>query len=298
MPELSQNALLYGAGGLFALAVLLLVIALRLFRRSRRDVFWRRRREAGQRGWRVMLLALVLFGLSGITCAATLVIGAIREDGGPGTPSLTAQVEGQSALASPTLALDAVTAITASVPDTVTPTLSTPEPNPTALIVVLPTNLPLPAETVVVIVTATPGSTPTLTPFPTFTPNARPLVAEVTPRPDASLEITALDDEVSATLSPVDPATSFPPGTERIYLFVSFANMAQGVLWRRELYRDDVLIEGSSYLWGLPTEGQTSFFFGSDSGFAPGRYEVRLYLGDAAALASRATLIITAPDTS
>ena len=72
MPELSPDTLLYGAAGLFALAVLLFLISLRLFRRSRRDVFWRRRREAGQRGWRLFVLAFTLFVLSGVTCASTL----------------------------------------------------------------------------------------------------------------------------------------------------------------------------------------------------------------------------------
>ncbi|HMM29419.1 MAG TPA: hypothetical protein PKD46_14140 [Aggregatilineaceae bacterium] len=310
MPEVSQDTLLYAAGGLFALALLLLVVSLRLFRRSRRDVFWRRRREAGQRGWRLFLLAFVLFAVSGITCASTLVISAMRQESPPDETPIAGWGAGSTPLAvpsQPALALEAVAATTpldlivtpaapAAVASPTGPGVIPPSETATMQSALLPTNTPVPPVTVIVTVIATPGDTPTQTPFPTYTPNAPPLVAAVTPRPDARLQITALDDEVSATLSPVSPASSFPAGTERVYLFVSFENMTQGVLWRRELYRDDELVETSSYLWGLPTSGRTSFFVGSDPGFAPGRYEVRLYLGEATSPASHALFTITAPD--
>lgn len=308
MLEVSQDTLLYAAGGLFALAALLLVVSLRLFRRSRRDVFWRRRREAGQRGWRLFLIAFVLFTVSGITCASTLVISAMRKEASPGETPVTGLATDDTSLTATTQAIAALDSVAATTPAEMLETPTAPalvisptgpgaaQPSVTATMpsVVLPTNTPPPAETVVVIVTATPGNTPTHTPFPTYTPNAPPLVAAATPRPDARLQITALDDEVSATLAPVNPANSFPAGTERVYLFVSFENMTQGVLWRRELYRDDELVETSSYLWGLPTSGRTSLFVGSDPGFAPGRYEVRLYLDNATSPASHALFTITA----
>jgi len=308
MPELSQDTLLYGASGLFALAILLLLVSLRLFRRSRRDVFWRRRREAGQRGWRLFLLAFTLMLISGVTCASTLVISAMRNDEEPdGTPTVTGLAAEQPLAISETSQAGAPEAIApTATPDALTQTIllaetptSLAEPSATSAPAeaILPTNTPLPPVTVVVTVIATPGSTPTHTPFPTFTPHARPLVSDVTPAPNASLEITALDDEVTDALLPVDPATSFPAGTERIYLFVTFENMTQGVLWRRELYRDQELVEGNSYLWGLPTEGRTSFFLGSDPGFAPGSYEIRLYLGDTPTPISRMNFTIDAPDT-
>ena len=310
MPELSQDTLLYGAGGLFALAILLLLVSLRLFRRSRRDVFWRRRREAGQRGWRLFLLAFTLLLISGVTCASTLVIGAMRDEEDLGqTPGATDLAAEQPPLSPGTPEGDTLEAVAAisptatvdplllTVPPLESPTLPAEmSPTPTQPPVILPTDQPPPPETVVVIVTATPGSTPTETPFPTYTPRARPLDSQVTPAPGASLKITALDDAVTDTLLPVSPDTRFPAGTARIYLFVTFENMTQGVLWRRELYRNNELVEASSYLWGLPTEGQTSFFVGSDPGFVPGRYEIRLYLGDQRTPVSRMSFTIDAPD--
>ena len=92
--------------------------------------------------------------------------------------------------------------------------------------------------------------------------------------------ITAMDDQLSAGQEPVDPQNSFGPGTTRIYFFVQFRGMEPGVVWRRSLYRDGELIDGSNYLWGSEAEGRTYFFFGDDNGFPPGSYEIRLYLGD------------------
>ena len=51
------------------------------------------------------------------------------------------------------------------------------------------------------------------------------------------------------------------------------------MLWRRELYRNAVLIDSGSYLWGLETDGTSYFFFGNDRGFAPGDYDIRLFIG-------------------
>ena len=77
MPDDIQNTLVYLTGGLFLLALLLLVLSVRFFRRSRTDVFWRRRRDAGQRGWRTLVLSVVLIVLSSILCLFTLVAALV-----------------------------------------------------------------------------------------------------------------------------------------------------------------------------------------------------------------------------
>ena len=254
MSENVQNILPYITGVFFLLALLLLVLSLRWFRRSRTDVFWRRRRDAGQRGWRTFVLSAVLIILGTVSCVFT-VFSALMNDDEP-TPAPTEILTGQS----PTPLPDAAHA--------------RPDRYPGCL------HRPKPRRHVIVIVTATPGSTPTETSFPTFTPIVTPLVSDVTPLPDAAIRITALDDQISDSLTPVNPRAAFPAGSTRIYLFVEFTGMAQGVLWKRELYREGELIDGSSYLWGLEIEGTSYFFFGNDSGFAPGEYEIRLYIGD------------------
>lgn len=262
MSENAQNALPFITGALFALGLLLFLLSLRLFRRSRSDVFWRRRRDAGQRGWRTLVLSFVLIVLSVLSCMFTAVALIMNQH--DSTPAPTGVVIEPS----PSLLPAETPQETVMSPATEVPS-ETPAPT-----------RPLDTATpFVIVITTTPVFTPTGTPFPTYTPLATPLVSDVTPLPGASIRITALDDQISDALTPVNPRGAFRAGTTRIYLFVEFTGMAQGVLWKRELYRDGQKIDGNSYLWGLETDGTGYFFFGDDSGFPPGDYEIRLYIG-------------------
>ena len=265
MAETIRTSFPYITGGLFALALLSLLISLRLFRRSRTDVFWRQRRDAGQRGWRLFALSFALLILGGLSCAFTIFVSLVSDsDEVAPTPTQIAEQSG-----------------------TLPPDL---ERSPTGTTEATPAN-PLPAETptpeppvtVIIVITTTPLVTPTPTPYPTFTPYVTPLASDVTPLPNAAIRITALDDQISDTFAPVNPRATFAAGITRIYLFVEFQGMSQGVMWRRALYRDGRLIDGGSYFWGQAAEGTTYFFFGNDNGFAPGNYEIRLFIGDSSA---------------
>lgn len=263
MSENAQNALPYITGALLALALFLFLLSLQWFRRSRTDVFWRRRRDAGQRGWRSLVLSFILILLGGISCAFTVLTAIVNEDDSPSE-------------------LTGIAADPSSAPSAIK-TPATPR------IVLAPVTLPpgpgLPLDTptaVVVIITTTPVYTPTETPFPTFTPLATSPVPDVTPLPEATIRIVALDDQISDSFAPVNPRAAFRAGVSRVYLFVEFSGMAQGVPWKRELYRNGELVDGNVYRWGLETEGTGYFFFGNDSGFAPGEYEIRLFIGHGA----------------
>lgn len=267
MPDSILEAFPYITVALFGLALLLLLLAMRLFRRSRTDVFWRRRREAGQRGWRLFLASVVILIASGFACAATALNAWLPDQNEERATPTTAAAEIS------TLPSDEATAfqLTAS-----------PSPLPTNTVEPLPALTLTPADTptpVVIIVTSTPAAVPTSAVQPTFTPNTPPLVSSVTPEPDAQIIITALDDQISGSYQAVNPRRTFDGNTRRIYLFVRFQGMTSGMLWRRGLYYEDILLEESSYLWGSETQGEGYFFFGS-SGFNPGSYEVRLFIGD------------------
>ncbi len=250
MAESIRNALPMITGILFALGLLLLVVSLRLFRRSRRDTYWRKRREAGQRGWRLFVVSFVVFACGGMFCIFTLLSLIVFDEDDISPTSLSQPITNVPVLT------PVGTQITAS-------------PNP-------PDS---PATQNVIIITATPAFTPTNTPFPTFTPQFTPADSLITPMANAEIRITALDDQITESLTPVNPRASFIAGITRVYLFVEFKGMAQGVLWRRELYRDEQKIDGGEYLWGQASDGTGYFFFGEDDGFGPGQYEIRLFLG-------------------
>ncbi len=277
MSDAIQNYLPYVAGAALGLGLLLFLVSLRLFRRSRSDVYWRRRRDAGQRGWRIFVLSFALFVVGGMSCIVTLFVHLVADEEKKPT-QVTVQNPVTTATTGP--AIDTPPAPTnaantvPAVPENQTPPDTSPTP-------------------VVVIITTTPVYTPTETPFPTFTPHVTPPVSNVTPRPNASLRITSLDDDISDTLTPPNPRTTFEAGVTRIYLFVEFQGMTEGVLWKRYLYRDGEQIDGGSYLWGLETSGTTYFFFGNDSGFPPGTYEIRLYIDNAPLPATAVPFVIT-----
>jgi len=268
MRETIQNALPTITIAMLGLALLLFLLSLRLFRRSRTDVYWRRRREAGQRGWRIFVLAFTLTILGSVSCILTLLVGVWEEDNP--APTSTQVITVQDRTTSPAPTVDG--------------TSNAPTPDNATTVEQIPT--PTPSTPVFVVITATPDYTPTATPFPTFTLHFTPIMSSVTPQPGAKLRITALDDQITDTLRPISPRTSFDAGTKRIYLFVEYSDMSEGVLWRRELYKDGVQLSAHSYLWGLERDGEGYFFFGQDTGFEPGNYEIRLYIGETTTPAS------------
>jgi hypothetical protein len=155
-----------------------------------------------------------------------------------------------------------------------------------------PTNTPTasatftPSSTNTATATATSTASPTTTQTPSETLVRAPFTntvpeSSVTPGPNASLTITALDTQLSPSYGPVAPSHNFNAGFNRIYYFVTFDGMQNGVLWRRQLIEDNVAVEEDAYLWGLSQSGSTYFFFGQDSGFKAGSYEIRLYIGQA-----------------
>ncbi|MBI5958313.1 MAG: hypothetical protein HY866_06255 [Chloroflexi bacterium] len=285
MLDAVQDNLTYITGALFGLTLLLFFISFRLFRLSRTSVYWRKRRDAGRRGWRLFVVAAVLMVISVFSCVLMAV--TLNRDGDDKEQPLLTSAAGQpSPTAHSNPANDSSLTLPATGENSLTATLP-------------PAGFSTPAETatpLIVVITATPIFTPTETPFPTFTPYVTPPSMNITPLPEAQLTITALDDQISETFAPVNPRTIFRAGLERIYLFVEFSGMSQGVAWTRQLYHNGDLIDSGEYLWGSETEGKAYFFFGSDTGFEPGNYEIRLFIGDSGSPSSvMAFLIQPAP---
>src|SRR3954466_14432498 len=85
------------AVGLFILALLLMLLSVYYFRRSRTDFYWRSRRRAGQFGWRIFVVALSLTLVSGVICVIIGIGGMLTGRLGriptaaPTTPAAVAQ---------------------------------------------------------------------------------------------------------------------------------------------------------------------------------------------------------------
>lgn len=140
--------------------------------------------------------------------------------------------------------------------------------------------------------TATPSPTPRATatePFiPTSTPQAKlpaaftsPLPSAVPPPADARLEFWTFAQDVSESGQPLEPATQFPAGIERIYLFFRYDGLLPNVPWTTAWYRSGELIGGGTKLWRAEKPvGARYEFLEFSGGYPVGDYEVQVWLGD------------------
>ena len=278
------NLLPYLLVSMFLLAVMLFMLALQQLRRGRKGPYWRLRRQAGQRGGRLLIasvgLLMLTLGLafySGLAAVAFRGIDSVlgrnqTTYAGVFVPTLTPTLE-ESPTATATLtATPTETSTATQVPTIVTTVPDTP--SPTAQPSATPTVTATPTQTLTPTATLTPSATFAVALRLTAPPASRPA------REDARINLIAADDAVTGNATPLEPQTDFAAGTQRIYLFMNFENMDNGVAWTRILFRDDVPVQGQAYLWSMGTSGSSYFFFGHESGYEPGDYEVRIYLRD------------------
>lgn len=264
--------------GLFALGVLTFLISLQQLRRGRTGPYWRIRRAAGQRGGQLFLFSIALLGIAGVLAlfsgladlAYRRLTGTLRSD--PDAP-IGVVLPTLTVTRLYTLAPTASSTPSATVTATPTATQQTDTPRPSATA--------QPSATLTLTSTTPPSTTPTATATFESVLALTPAPSERQPRAGASIEIAAAAASISPDQQPVDAATQFPAGLRRIYLFMDYQRMDDGVSWSRILFRDGVPIQGQTYLWSLGEAGSSSFFFGSDQGYPAGAYEVRLFVGEA-----------------
>ncbi len=279
MPEILESLVPFLVGGLSLLAALLFVVALWYFRRGRREPYWRMRRSASLHGWELFLVSLTMAFVAAAICLFSGFAQAILE--GPDVtndttettvPSLTPLVI--------TATAEPATATPAAVTTTIQSRLSaTPTPTLTPATDESPTPAPSvqPAETVTSS-SPSPTASPSSTPSPTE-PVVHPLESRITPLPEAVLEITAVDSAVTGDLQPVNRETPADSGITRIYFWVRYSGLTDGVAWERLLLSEGIVVQGGAYLWSGGEAGENVFFFGEADGFGPGTYEIRLSLG-------------------
>jgi hypothetical protein len=104
-------------------------------------------------------------------------------------------------------------------------------------------------------------------------------VAAVTPGPDAVLTDVVLARGEQGN-EPINPGTSFPRGTERVYAFLRFEGMHRNVPWTHAWYGqvDGQMVEVWSQveLWPYDdSSGRTWRYFNCRSG----QYELHIYVG-------------------
>ncbi len=139
----------------------------------------------------------------------------------------------------------------------------------------------LAAEASVEPTSAPPTITPTQpTPTPTPTPLIATIASDVTPPASARLTLTDVASGISPNLTPINASRTFPIGTPRLYFFIEFSGMANGVSWSRVLLLNGEAVRSESETWERGEQGEAYYWFEAQGGWPAGRYEIRLYLGN------------------
>src|SRR5258708_17049470 len=154
-PDRLQAVAPFIAAGLFVLALLVFASSLRYFRKSRTDFCWRRRRMAGQRGWRLFVWSIVLTLFSGLMCLVTGVAGLVNTRQTPTTVSLAAS-------GPPTITLQVAPALLSLTPH-ITETVATTQDGRTQSATTTETRVLARSATFTSTATASPSTTPTRT---------------------------------------------------------------------------------------------------------------------------------------
>jgi hypothetical protein len=226
--------------------VLALFNAFGNFRRARRAPYFRIRRDSFRAAWRWGLVAVFAAAAVGASIAARTRLLATDFSAFPFPQP------GANGNPSPDSGLPVIASITPFEP------ISTKD-----LIAAPPTITPT-------------QPTPTVTP----TPPISTIASRVTPLPDAAITITAISSGISSDLRPVNASLEFVAGLPRLYVWLEYQNMADGVSWSRVLLRNGSLLISETELWERGTEGVAYYFFDAPNGWAAGSYEVQFYISD------------------
>lgn len=223
-------------------AVIALIGAFTGFRRARKAPYFRLRRQFNRTAWRWALVLVVTASAAFATLQARQLVDPVEVGALLPLPG------------TPTPTFSVLTLPTGTVNLTLTPKdpLSGP---PT----ITPTQAP-----------------PTLPP----TPYVATIQSTVTPPADASLTITEVSSGISPELEPVNTGQTFPVGTPRIYYWVEFENMVNGMSWSRALLLNGRVVRTESEAWERGTEGVAYYWFDAQGGWPAGSYEVEFFLGD------------------
>ncbi|MBN1428492.1 MAG: hypothetical protein JXB07_08905 [Anaerolineae bacterium] len=212
------------------------------FRRARSAPYFRIRRSATQAVWRWLLIALLCGG--GLYATLSIRQTFLPPDLASLWPSTPMPTLAPSTLAmvTPTLDPNATPIDPFAGPPTITPTQPTLTPTPTSFIRGIPSN--------------------------------------ITPPANATIKISAISSGITSLLVPTNAGTEFPLGTPRIYVFIEFENMADGLSWSRAMLRDGSVIRSESEAWSRGESGVAYYWFDAQEGWPIGRYQIQFYIGE------------------
>lgn len=151
--------------------------------------------------------------------------------------------------------------------------IASPSPSPR------PTRTPTPTLTRPP--TATPPFIPTPTPeTPSPAPTLSPLPSPVPAGENARITFVTLAADKDENGQPVGQGTEFPPGDHRVYLFISYEGMIDGLAWTFDIYRGEEHLDGLTQAWEWGERGETYLYYKPPGGYEPGVYQMQVLIED------------------
>jgi hypothetical protein len=153
---------------------------------------------------------------------------------------------------------------------------------PTWVVTKIITSEPVATATATATATVAPTVTPTATALPTVAPTATDLpTAAPTPTPPGPAfgRITFARDKTDAN-EPIEPTSTFPAGTLRVYALFDYEGMSTDLEWGRTWYRDGEEYVVKTESWSGGEDGTWSLWLFRTSGdpLVAATYELRLYI--------------------
>jgi pSer/pThr/pTyr-binding forkhead associated (FHA) protein len=210
-------------------------------------------RKGTSTGWILLVAGLVIVFLAVAAAAAYFLAG--NSDG-----EKSASAGGEPPAA--------ITQVVTSTPTWVVTKIVTSEPVATAT--------PTPTATVAPTVSPTVTDVPTVAPTATDVPTAAPTP---TPPGPAFGRITFARDKTDAN-EPIEPTSTFPAGTLRVYAIFDYEGMSTDLEWGRTWYRDGEEYVAKTVSWSGQEDGTWSLWLFRTSGdpLLSATYELRLYI--------------------
>lgn len=170
----------------------------------------------------------------------------------------------------------------------------TPSTTPT------PTITPTPSITTTPSITPTPTITPTPSITPTPTPTGTPTLPDqitvlfretVTPPPDAAFSPLQVGTRLGPGNQAVNPRDVFILPEGRLFAAFSYNFLEDGVRWTAIWYRGDEIVCLETQPWDGGTGGFGFTECEPEAGWAPGEYEIQMFLGQTWKVSTRFTVL-------
>ena len=108
-----------------------------------------------------------------------------------------------------------------------------------------------------------------------------PIPSAVPPPGDARFEFWTLAEGVDDANQPLKPATQFPAGIARVYLFFHYDGLLPDIPWSVVWYKEDEYLRGRTSLWEPERSIGTRYEFLDLGEYPPGEYEAQIWLENA-----------------